>query len=265
MLGRFADYFGVSFDFLLGRSEAPHGPAEVRLTDVASESGDQRSAAVSGLASQYLHLLQRNRVQEATNLIDAAARGGMGIRRIYLDVLEPALKETGRLWDRGELRVGEEHVISEATRRIMSRLFLMNAVPAHPPGSPRCVVLAAPGEQHTMGPRMVADFLRLDGWDVEDPGGNLGIRHVLEMLAAHAPEVVAVSATVAAGVAGAADLIATIREKPAFRTVRTVVGGQAFQFRPGLWQEIGADGTAADAESAVRRCNALVGRTSGAA
>ena len=257
MLGRFADFFKVSLDFLLGRSDALHGPDDATVA-VKREP----SRATSGLAMQYLELLRSKLLEHALELLESAMRRGAGIKEIYLDVLEPALKETGRLWERGELRVGEEHAISEATQRIMSRIIqpLMTDRPAA--GGQRCVVLAVSSERHTIGPRMVADFLLLDGWDVLFPGGNLSIGHVIEMLADRPPDLLAISVTRFDNVPEAEDLIAAIRDKPFLKKVKILAGGRVFQSRPTLWQEIGADGTAGNAESAVKAANSLVGRES---
>jgi methanogenic corrinoid protein MtbC1/DNA-binding XRE family transcriptional regulator len=238
MLGRFADFF-----------EEP------------SESEDAgRATPISDTTARYLALLRTSGIEVALDFIQSAIRGGMSVKQVYLGILEPALGETGRLWERGELRVGEEHAISEATQRIMSRI-----VPVSPPVGaesrrPTCLALAISRDQHTIGSRMVADFLRLDGWDVSFPRGNLGIRHVIEMLEARPPDLLAVSVTIAENVSEAEYLFSVVRERRSLRGVRILAGGKAFQRRPSLWQEIGADGTGKDAESAVKTADGLVER-----
>lgn len=252
MLGRIADFFSVSLDFLLGRSNARREPAET--------PGTETRLPASGPAARYLDLVRKGGPEAGRQLADSLLRGTMGLQRVYLEVLEPALKETGRLWARGELTVGEEHMISEATQQVMGTLFPRDGVPRRDARMPRCCVLAVPREEHVIGPRMVADFLRLDGWSVQFPGGNLGLRHLLELLRESTPRVLAVSVTMAENVTIAADLVSTIREKDFLRAMRILVGGQALSLRPSLWKEIGADGTGSNAESAVAAANSLVGR-----
>ena len=109
---------------------------------------------------------------------------------------------------------------------------------------------------------MVADFLRLDGWDVQYPGGNLSIGHVIELLGRSPPDLIAISVTMAANLPDASDLITAIRERNSLRRLTIAVGGQAFPSESRLWQDIGADGTAENAAAAVERCNSLVGRRS---
>jgi len=254
MLGRVADFFGVGMDFLLGRtateSEATGGNHDVR--GPATE--------LSGDARRYLELVRGNRTEQAFALVTASLAGGGTLSKVYLEVLEPALKETGRLWERGELQVGEEHAISLATQRIMSRMSVAPPRRHRAASAPSCLVMAVSGEHHVIGPTMVGDLLRADGWNVLFPGGNLSVRHALELLTRSAPQLVALSATTAENVAGADDLISAIRGHARGRTPRILVGGQAFGGRPRLWQEIGADATAADAADAVRVSNRLVNR-----
>jgi len=254
LLGRFADFFGVGMDYLLGRS------ASESKGDVASLDAPRPVPALSDEARRYLELLRGNRAEEAFALVtDSLSRGGT-VSGIYLDLIEPALKETGRLWERGELQVGEEHSISLATQGIMSRISPPAPRRRRGAPAPSCVVLAAAGEHHVIGPTMVCDLLRADGWDVIFPGGNLSVRHTLELLKQSAPQLVALSVTIAEHAAGADDLISAIRGHSRDRAPRILAGGQAFEGRPRLWREIGADATAADAADAVVVANRLVNR-----
>jgi MerR family transcriptional regulator, light-induced transcriptional regulator len=255
MLGRIADFFNVSLDFLMGRSRLEHESAPPSSTDARAAAPE-----LSRTARKYLQLLRSNRPEKAAEMAEAAVRGGSSVSQIYLTWFEPALKETGRLWERGELRVGEEHAITLATQRIMSRIFVPPA-PRSSGAVPRvCLILAVSGEPHIIGPTMVSDLLRLDGWEVVFPGGNLGIRHALELVEGFSPRLVALSVTIPEHLAGAADLVSAIRRRDASRSMRIMAGGQAFQARPSLWEEVGADATAPDAAAAVLIANNLIRR-----
>ncbi|ALP35108.1 hypothetical protein ASL14_01855 [Paenibacillus sp. IHB B 3084] len=66
-----------------------------------------------------------------------------------------------------------------------------------------------------------------------------------------AADVVAISATMTYHVHLVKELIAFIRQNAATCHVRILVGGLPFNLDPRLWQEIGADGCAPDAEEAL--------------
>ncbi|HVP17395.1 MAG TPA: cobalamin-dependent protein [Spirochaetia bacterium] len=255
MLGRFADFFDVSMDFLLGRSDSMRGPDD----DVA-EVRKEPAAQAAGLAVEYLDTLRHTGFEAAMQLIDTAFRNGMPYRRICQEIFEPALKEVGRLWELGQLSVGAEHAISEATVRVMAKLFPAPDAEARQDGRPRCVCLSVSREQHVLGAAMVTDFLRLEGWSVVFPGANLSTGHLLELLKAERPDLCAISVTLPANVSEAREMIAAIRETEPLRSLPVMVGGQAFQNRMDLWQEIGADGTAVNAEAAVATAARLVNR-----
>jgi methanogenic corrinoid protein MtbC1/DNA-binding XRE family transcriptional regulator len=258
MLGRFADFFDVGFDFLLGRTDVARSPEAPLVL-----AGKTPFSGIAGTPARYLAALRGRGFEAAVRLVESAMRAGLSVTQIYLEVLAPALRETGRLWERGELRVGEEHSISEATQRIMSRIVPGSRAAGSRSGERRCLALAVPCEQHTIGSRMVADLLRLDGWNVVYPRGNLCVRHVIEMLQPRPPGLLALSVTLGENVGGADDLISAIRSRRSLRGVRILVGGQAFQNRPFIWREIGADATAEDAGSAVKAANELLDRLRG--
>jgi transcriptional regulator with XRE-family HTH domain len=71
MLGRFADFFGVSMDFLLGRSDSMRGPDE----DTA-EVRKEPAAPAAGLAAEYLDTLRRLGFEAAMQLVDTAFATG---------------------------------------------------------------------------------------------------------------------------------------------------------------------------------------------
>jgi len=247
-LVKIADYFTVSFDELMGRDNGSTGASSL----------PSEETPLSGLALDYMLTLRTGGKEAARSLLQGLVSRGTGIRDLYLRVLEPALREVGRLWALGELAVGEEHAFSEATQALMSQLYGGTEAVAAGTG-PRCVALSASGESHIIGARMVADFLSLSGWDVRFLGGNLSIRHLRETLLAGPPDLLALSITLPENLNAAADLISAVRAEKPLRALKILAGGQAFRDHPSLLKDIGADGTAANAEDAVKEANDLVG------
>jgi methanogenic corrinoid protein MtbC1 len=244
-----ADYLGISLDYLMGRAADTDsaGGNEVHFQAGATELNDT--------ARSYLEQVRAAKAIEAEELVRQAIAEGMPIGQVYLEVLQPALREVGRLWETGELDVSEEHYFSAVTEGIMSRI--MSGTPVSPE-RPVFIGLAASGELHAIGIRMVTDFLLLQGWKALFLGTNLPAPSVLKAIRDHNTDVVGISAAMPYHVNPTANLIQAIRSSKLPKPVKVLVGGLAFAQEPKLWRAVGADGFAPDAARAAKAALELV-------
>jgi len=111
---------------------------------------------VEGISQDYLDCLLEGNKAEALLLMEGLLREGLGLPHIYLDVIQPAQRELGRLWLLGRINSAQEHFCSSSTQFIMARL----CPPTHPRfrRGKRLVAAAAGGELHDIGIRMVSDL-----------------------------------------------------------------------------------------------------------
>jgi MerR family transcriptional regulator, light-induced transcriptional regulator len=204
---------------------------------------------LSRLAREYVHMLLGGYRQAAGQLVFAAAGRGEPVRQLYLEVLQPALREVGRLWQMRKISVAQEHFCSAATQILMSQL-LPRVLAAE-----RCgrgvVVACVSGDLHELGARMVSDFFEMAGWDSYFCGANTPQVAVVQLVVDRTPDVLAISATMGHHLHAVQDLIEMVRAKPRCSRLRVMVGGRPFTVDPALWRTVGADGTAADADAAV--------------
>lgn len=107
------------------------------------------------------------------------------------------------------------------------------------------------GELHQVGANIIADALDADGWDVRFLGTNMPHRSIIEVIEAHQPTLLGISASIITNAPRVHDLIAEVRERFDGATPAIFVGGGAFRTASGLWQEVGADTFAADVGEAV--------------
>ena len=112
---------------------------------------------------------------------------------------------------------------------------------------------------------MVADLLELAGWDTIYLGGNVPISDVVQVLVEHRADLLAASATMTYHLPAVIDLIAAVRAEPACAGVKVMVGGRLFHAESGLWQRVGADGHAADADEACHLADRLMNQDLAAA
>ena len=175
------------------------------------------------------------------------------LKRFYLDVVWPSMVIIGELWQANRISVADEHLATAIVGRVMAALYPRFAEFSITRG--QAIVSAAPNEFHEVGARMVADFMELDGWDVTFLGANIPIPDLLTLVRKQKPFVVALSVATVFSLGKAGHLIKAIREEQGTGDTRVLVGGNAFSGLPHLWKDLGADGYAPDAESAVEIAN----------
>lgn len=207
------------------------------------------------VAARYMDALLRGDRHEARAIAVETINDGATLEEVYQRVLEPTLKEVGRLWQEGQTSVGHEHYSTAATQWIMSQLYTQPPVTSHK--SPRLVVACVGGEFHELGARMVSDLFELDGWDSYYLGADCPTHSVLRAVEDRKAELLALSLTMTFNLSQAQDAIAAVRAKHD-SAVKIIVGGYPFTVVEGLWKEIGADGSAHSASEAVRLGNKLV-------
>jgi methanogenic corrinoid protein MtbC1 len=225
-------------------------PETIRAADrIAQED----AAAPPSLTAECRRLLQHLLTGEDRECIVAAighVRSPGKLQSYYMDVLQPALREIGRLWECGRVSVAQEHLATGIAGRVMASLYAV-VVTSRGPSRGRAVVACAPGEHHEVGSRMLSDLLELDGWRTWYLGANTPPEDILPFLSANKPDLFCLSVCMPYSLDVARDLLRSVRSDPALAGTRLLVGGQAFFYSPDLWKRIGADAFAADAVSAV--------------
>jgi methanogenic corrinoid protein MtbC1 len=215
---------------------------------------DSQALARGGTPEQvrkdYLDALAAADLAAARSVLDDAIEAGMPVRRIYLGVLQPALYEIGRRWSHAEISVAQEHLATAATQSAMARLAERLAGDAPRRVRPGAALVACVSDElHSVGGRMVADFLEADGWRVTFLGQLTHGFELAELAAQHGVQVVALSAALPERVPRVAEVCAALRALDPAPFV--LVGGQAFGGSAERALRTGADAYAADAEAAA--------------
>lgn len=226
-----ADLFGVSVDFLLGREE-------YRMKEIKDQTAADESEEIYGF-DDYMHsLLTKNKVM-VRKIILALISRGVSSDVIYHEFLERAMKETGTLWEKGELPVWKEHFISEMT---LENLALIKSRRILERDTQRPVLTLAPGaEAHTIGIRMISDMLEADGCSVIYLGNNVPSDNVLLAIKENRPSAVLLSVTMTQHVDTVKMLVEKIKQRFGTRAPAILVGGSAFVGMRNVETETGAD------------------------
>lgn len=201
------------------------------------------------IAAAYLTALRSGDRVSALLLAREALSAGIHLCELYRDLLQPALYEIGRLWERGELDVAGEHLATAITRSVME--LCVNKERPLPAGPPSVLATCVGPELHDVGLRMVADCLEISGWHTLYLGCNMPLEDIVALAVRERVAVVVVSITMGSHAPAVRDLARALRQSEIGATVKLLVGGQPFNRTPGLWRKVGADGTAPDAMGAV--------------
>lgn len=211
------------------------------------------------LRDGFLAALRRGDRRAAFRVLDEALDAGADLQDLYVGVLQPSLREVGRLWEENQLSVAEEHAATAIAQAAMSRMFERVFV-WRDTRTPRLLAACAEDERHQMGLRMLCDLLELDGWETMYLGASVPVESLVDYVRKHQPDAVAISATIAPHIPRVREAIAAIRNESLSPQPVVAVGGRAFHGDPSLAERVGADLTADDAIDAVRGLNARLRR-----
>jgi methanogenic corrinoid protein MtbC1 len=221
------------------------------LTDQAPFAAGGRD--LDDVRRRYLEALLTPDARVAWAVIVEALDAGVAPVRIYLDVLTPAMVEIGALWETARIGVAQEHLATQITQTVLARLApsLEDAATAFAGDRRRrAIVSGTPGELHSIGARMVADFLEASGWDVLLLGADAPTGEIVALAAERAPDVVALSTSLSFNLLAAGRVFARLRELDAPPLL--VAGGRAYEGQPDRALLAGADVFASDPEALLR-------------
>jgi methanogenic corrinoid protein MtbC1 len=156
----------------------------------------------------------------------AAARRAFdagGVEYLYESVIEPALSRVGQLWYEDRITVADEHLATAVAEAAIAALYPSFPWPAR--GGAKAVVACAQEEHHTIGARMVADLLALDGWDDVFLGGDVPVESLVAKVVALDADVVALSVTLTHHLPFLNEAVERLRARAA--SAKIVVGGRA--------------------------------------
>ncbi len=189
-----------------------------------------------------------------TEMIDS----GQPLERICLQLLAPAARTLGTMWEEDEADFLEVTLGLGRMQRVVRDLG--RRVAAETPMSAdagQAFLCAMPDEQHSLGLAMVAEFFVADGWGVT-VGHPLGNSEVVHEIAVHWYDVVGLSAGLVERIPKITELVTSIREASLNADLAIMVGGQAFLNDPSLVGVVGADASAPDAAQGPMVARTLV-------
>jgi len=195
---------------------------------------------------------------EAVAFVEAMHDGGAAAESLYLDLLAPAARRLGEMWeddtcDFTEVTVGLWRL--QNAMRELSPSFLASAEVRT--NGPRVLLVPLPGEPHSFGLSMVYEFFRRAGWNAWS-GPVAGSADLRAMVRHEWVEVIGFSLACDEKLDVVRTEIRSVRRASKNPALGVLVGGPGFTANPLLAAQVGADGTATDGRQAVLQAQALV-------
>lgn len=212
----------------------------------------------SGGVAEFAALVLAGEIEALSAYVSSIQGRGQSLERVYLNLLGPAALQLGELWAADKIGFSDVTIGLARLQLLLHRLSPAFASEGQAKCNGRLALLMpVPGEQHTFGLSMVAEFLRRDGWDVVSwPGAaqaELG-----RMVRQDFFSLVGLSASSDDRVAAVAACIRRIRRNSQNPDIGIMVGGPLFLRRPELVPLVGADATAVDGRQAAMQARHLL-------
>ncbi len=192
---------------------------------------------------------------QSAAVTQAALDAGIDPLSLLFDAMIPALEEVGELFESNQIFLPEMLISARAMQAAMEwiRPRLVDAAEAR---VGTFVMGTVAGDIHDIGKNLCNVMLEGAGFEVIDLGVNVPAEEFVAAIAKHKPDAVGISAFLTTTMLSLKSTIEAIDDAGLRPEVKIVVGGAPVD--QGFADEIGADGYAPNAVSAVRTVKALL-------
>ncbi len=180
---------------------------------------------------------------------------GVAPAEIIHKYLIPAMGEVGSRFERGEFYVPELLIAARAMQGALEILKpLLSATELKSSGL--VIIGTVKGDLHDIGKNLVGMMLQGAGFEIVDLGCDVSPEKFVEAQRQHKAQLIGMSALLTTTMPGMKSVIAALAAAGLRDGVKVIVGGAPITER--YAREIGADGYATDASSAVRKAKELL-------
>jgi methanogenic corrinoid protein MtbC1 len=209
--------------------------------------------------TEIVRLLLAHDVSVASAYVETVRQRGATLEMVCLDLLAPAARQFGLLWEQDECDFMQVTVGLCRLHQLLRELTPeFSSTELDRKGNRSILLASCPGDQHTFGISLVAQFLRRADWDVwhEFPTSDA---EIVEIVRQNWFAVIGLSVGTEARLDQLAATISAIRRESRNSEIGVLVGGPILVDKPELAQMVGADATAADGPQAVLRAEHICG------
>ncbi len=167
-----------------------------------------------------------------------------------IDAFSLAIREAGDLFEEGEFFLPELMRSAEAMKAAMVIFQPVLEEGKEDRFRGKVVIGTIEGDIHDIGKTLVASMLTAEGFDVHDLGADVPVKTFIEKAIEIDANIICISALLTTTMVGQKKLIDQLKEKNIRDKFKVLIGGAPISKK---WvEEIGADGSAENAVSAVK-------------
>jgi methanogenic corrinoid protein MtbC1 len=227
----------------------------LRSTPKAAEPAKQESPDA---IARFAALVLGDNDDAAFAFVKETMAQGMSVESVFLDLLAPTAQHLGELWESDAtdfanvtLAVGRLQLIM----RQLGDIFFEQG--SAPDGGESALLTTIPGEQHSFGLSMVAEFFRRAGWNL-CTGPFSSHQELTSLVHNHWFDVVGFSVSSDRRLQELKQDIQNIRRDSRNKNVGIILGGPMMALNPNLVALMGADIMSLDATIAPQQARDLI-------
>lgn len=209
-------------------------------------------------ASRFALLPLRLEAASLLEEVDIFIAKGASVEAICLDLLAPAARKLGEMWETDECDFLDVTMGLWRLQEVMREVAARSPVVLAGLSLPHTALFSPmPGDHHNFGTLMIEEVFGRGGWRSEaliKPER----RELLDRLARQPFDLLGLTLARDCPSSALANLIKAVRNVSANPRIIVLVGGRMINENPGIALEVGADGTGADALAALELANSLV-------
>ena len=208
-------------------------------------------------SEKFVTLILGNDEDAGRAYVDSLRARGESIDSILLNLLAPVARQLGEMWETDHTDFANVTLGVSRMQRIMRQLSESFSETHQAVGGGSLLLTTIPGEQHSFGMSMAAEFFRREGWNISI-GPFASHLELTSLVQERWFDVVGFSVTSDRRLDELKRDIQTIRRDSRNRNVAIMIGGPMVARLPELGAAMGADMTSVDASTAPRQARELV-------
>ena len=225
---------------------------------------DAAKTDVPGSVEQFAALALGKDEGAAFTHIEALVAQGVAVESIFLDLLAPTARYLGTLWEQDATDFATVTLAVGRLQRVLWRLGESFVAEGQRGGGESILLSIIPGEQHSFGLSMVAEFFRRAGWNL-CTGPFSSHLELTSLVHSHWFDVIGFSISSDRRLDELRKDIQDIRRNSRNRSVGVMLGGPMVMAHPDLVAKLGADIMSADATTAPQQARELIDQIKGRA